>query len=67
MAHLRVPHIAAHDNSAQWDPERFLPRTGDQEELTTLLKEFRGFGGGVSMVGNSSFFGVPTDKQRPIV
>ncbi|KAF8878003.1 cytochrome P450 [Mucidula mucida] len=49
MAHLRVPHIAAHDNSAQWDPERFLPRTGYKEELATLLKEFRGFGGGVSM------------------
>ncbi|KAH8801848.1 cytochrome P450 [Flagelloscypha sp. PMI_526] len=51
----RVPHITDSiwgEDSTAWDPTRFVP-TGDNEaskvKLAKLLKEVRGFGGGVSM------------------
>ncbi|KAH8795948.1 cytochrome P450 [Flagelloscypha sp. PMI_526] len=50
----RVPHLTDPlwgDDPSAWDPARFIP-TGDEETskvlLAKLLKEVRGFGGGVS-------------------
>ncbi|KAH8801925.1 cytochrome P450 [Flagelloscypha sp. PMI_526] len=51
----RVPHLTDPvwgDDPLVWDPARFLPAGNDEKsmvELAKLLKEVRGFGGGVSM------------------